>query len=137
MRTHHTNKQVAFKCKCVVYRKCASNVMTHNILYNLLWHILSWVEQFTWLHADLYGNISDFFQPSSIHQRLTHCSMFTQLLNPLVLSRHWALSSRILAHKNHYYYYYLDWFSEEISHNNQSTFLDTYINAWAKHATPP
>jgi hypothetical protein len=99
MRTHHTNKQVAFKCKCVVYRKCASNVMTHNIQYNLRWHILSWVEQFTWLHADLYGNISDFFQPSSIHQRLTHCSTFTQLLNPLVLSRHWALSSRILAHK--------------------------------------
>ena len=41
-----------------------------------------------------------FLEPSSIHQRLTHCSTFTQLLNPLVLSRHWAWSSRILAHKN-------------------------------------
>ena len=40
-----------------------------------------------------------FLEPSSIHQRLTHCSTFTQLLNPLVLSRHWAWSSRILAHK--------------------------------------
>ncbi|KAK2187173.1 hypothetical protein NP493_173g04004 [Ridgeia piscesae] len=29
-----------------------------------------------------------FLEPSSIHQRLTHCSTFTQLLNPLVLSRH-------------------------------------------------
>ena len=40
-----------------------------------------------------------FLEPSSIHQRLTHCSTFTQLLNPLVLSRHWAWFSRILAHK--------------------------------------
>ena len=29
-----------------------------------------------------------FLEPSSIRQRLTHCSTFTQLLNPVVLSRH-------------------------------------------------
>ena len=40
-----------------------------------------------------------FLELPSIHQRLTHCSTFTQLLNPLVLSRHWVWSSRILAHK--------------------------------------
>ena len=37
---------------------------------------------------------------SSIHWRLTHCFTITSLLNPLVLSRHWAWYFRILAQKN-------------------------------------
>ena len=36
---------------------------------------------------------------SSTHWRLTHCLTITSLLNPLVLSRHCAWSSRILAQK--------------------------------------
>ena len=40
-----------------------------------------------------------FIALSSIRRRLTLCLTITRLLNPLVLSRHWAWSSRILAYK--------------------------------------
>ena len=45
---------------------------------------------------------------SSIHWRLTQCFTILSLLNPLVLSRHWVWSSRILTQKNYYYYYYIE-----------------------------
>ena len=49
-----------------------------------------------------------FLEPSSIHQRLTHCSTFTQLLNPLVLSLDFRGYWRIRS-----YYYYKEGRSEK------------------------